>query len=244
MPTIPGCNISFDKVAARRASPSSSRALVSDGRVRSRIDAAARTQVAREIRCKYAADASGGPADSASLKAAELVLQEFLPTLKALPNAEVTRIMCGGCHDFARGPRPSLIFAPARIARPVGESRRRRGLPRGYSAETSRGAAAGAAWIYPAETSRGAGAARTFRGDESKRRRGCRADSPRRRVAAPPRVRPVDIPRRRVAASPAVETWKKETSRGGHDGHSVETRSRPAHAAGTRSTSRTRTTCT
>ena len=57
-------------------------------------------KVAREWRCKYAADASGGPADSASLKAAEELLQSYLPTLKSLPNAEVTRVMCGGCHDF------------------------------------------------------------------------------------------------------------------------------------------------
>ena len=28
------------------------------------------------------------------------MLQSYLPTLKALPNAEVTRVMCGGCHDF------------------------------------------------------------------------------------------------------------------------------------------------
>merc|ERR1719473_1819255 len=69
MPTIPGCNITFDKVA-------------------------------REWRCKYTADASGGPADSASLKAAEELLQEYLPKLKALPGAEVTRVMCGGCLDF------------------------------------------------------------------------------------------------------------------------------------------------
>merc|ERR1719181_553940 len=69
MPTIPGANITFDKVA-------------------------------REWRCKYAADASGGPADSASLKAAEELLQSYLPTLKALPNAEVTRVMCGGCYNF------------------------------------------------------------------------------------------------------------------------------------------------
>ena len=63
-------------------------------------------KVAREWRCKYAADASGGPADSASLKAAEELLQSYLPTLKALPNAEVTRVMCGGCHDFVRRLRP------------------------------------------------------------------------------------------------------------------------------------------
>merc|ERR1719206_240695 len=43
--------------------------------------------VAREWRCKYTADASGGPAESASLKAAEELLQSYLPTLKALPGA-------------------------------------------------------------------------------------------------------------------------------------------------------------
>eukprot|EP00629_Pelagomonadales_sp_RCC1024_P001407 CAMPEP_0119277744 /NCGR_PEP_ID=MMETSP1329-20130426/17794_1 /TAXON_ID=114041 /ORGANISM="Genus nov. species nov., Strain RCC1024" /LENGTH=117 /DNA_ID=CAMNT_0007278235 /DNA_START=44 /DNA_END=397 /DNA_ORIENTATION=- len=57
-------------------------------------------KVAREWRCKYTADASGGPAESASLKAAEELLQSYLPSLKALPNAEVTRVMCGGCQDF------------------------------------------------------------------------------------------------------------------------------------------------
>ena len=75
-------------------------------------------KVAREWRCKYAADASGGPADSASLKAAEELLQSYLPTLKALPNAEVTRVMCGGCHDFVTRPRPcttyKLTHAPLR----------------------------------------------------------------------------------------------------------------------------------
>ena len=72
-------------------------------RARSRVQRADRCDdagVCREWRCKYAADASGGPADSASLKAAEELLQSYLPTLKALPNAEVTRVMCGGCHDF------------------------------------------------------------------------------------------------------------------------------------------------
>ncbi|KAH8065726.1 hypothetical protein JL722_106 [Aureococcus anophagefferens] len=57
-------------------------------------------KVAYELRCKYAGDESGGPANSASLKAAEALLQEYLPALKALPGAEVTRVMCGGCHDF------------------------------------------------------------------------------------------------------------------------------------------------
>ena len=66
-------------------------------RARHRAAATGRRRAAAR---RYAADASGGPADSESLKAAELVLQKFLPTLKALPNAEVTRVMCGGCHDF------------------------------------------------------------------------------------------------------------------------------------------------
>ena len=43
---------------------------------------------------------SGGPAESASLKAAEALLQEYLPKLKALPSSDVYRVMCGGCHDF------------------------------------------------------------------------------------------------------------------------------------------------
>ena len=41
-----------------------------------------------------------GPTDSASLAACEALLQEYLPTLKALPNATVSRIVCGGCGDF------------------------------------------------------------------------------------------------------------------------------------------------
>ena len=35
-----------------------------------------------------------------SLKACEALLQEYLPALKALPGATVTRVMCGGCQDF------------------------------------------------------------------------------------------------------------------------------------------------
>mmetsp|Transcript_87952 Transcript_87952/g.249277 ORF Transcript_87952/g.249277 Transcript_87952/m.249277 type:complete len:118 (+) Transcript_87952:80-433(+) len=58
------------------------------------------TKVAREWRCKYAMDATGGPAESVALKAAQALLVEYLPTLKALPNAEVTRVVCGGCGDF------------------------------------------------------------------------------------------------------------------------------------------------
>ena len=56
--------------------------------------------VLREWRCKYTMDAEGGPANSASLKACEALLQEYLPKLKALPAVEVRRVVCGGCGDF------------------------------------------------------------------------------------------------------------------------------------------------
>ena len=56
--------------------------------------------VAREWRCKYSMDSDGGPANSESLKAAEALLQEYAPKLKALPKAEVRRVVCGGCGDF------------------------------------------------------------------------------------------------------------------------------------------------
>ena len=56
--------------------------------------------VAREWRCKYTAGASGGPGDSASLKACQSLLAEYLPKIKALPKASVTRQVCGGCLDF------------------------------------------------------------------------------------------------------------------------------------------------
>merc|ERR1719183_1445665 len=58
------------------------------------------TKVAREWRCKYAFDADGTPAKSEALKACQALLAEYLPTLQALPNAEVTRVVCGGCADF------------------------------------------------------------------------------------------------------------------------------------------------
>ena len=38
--------------------------------------------------------------ESTALKAAQALLAEYLPALKALPNAEVTRVVCGGCGDF------------------------------------------------------------------------------------------------------------------------------------------------
>ena len=58
------------------------------------------TKVAREWRCKYAMDAEGTPANSTALKECQALLEEYLPVLKALPNAEVTRVVCGGCGDF------------------------------------------------------------------------------------------------------------------------------------------------
>jgi hypothetical protein len=56
--------------------------------------------VAREWRCKYSPGPSGGPGDSESLKACQSLLSEYLPKLKALPGAQVTRQVCGGCLDF------------------------------------------------------------------------------------------------------------------------------------------------
>ncbi|KAL9187248.1 hypothetical protein ACHAXT_001351 [Thalassiosira profunda] len=56
--------------------------------------------VAREWRCKYSPGPSGGPGDSESLKACQSLLDEYLPKLKALPGAKVTRQVCGGCLDF------------------------------------------------------------------------------------------------------------------------------------------------
>jgi hypothetical protein len=49
--------------------------------------------VSREWRCKYTMGASGGPGDSASLKACQALLAENLATLKALPSAEVKRVV-------------------------------------------------------------------------------------------------------------------------------------------------------
>ncbi|KAL3793066.1 hypothetical protein HJC23_003074 [Cyclotella cryptica] len=56
--------------------------------------------VAREWRCKYSPGPSGGPGDSESLKACQALLDEFLPKLKSLPKAQITRQVCGGCLDF------------------------------------------------------------------------------------------------------------------------------------------------
>merc|ERR1740127_211774 len=58
------------------------------------------SNVAREWRCKYSPGESGGPGDSASLKACNDLLTEYLPKLKELPGAEITRQVCGGCMDF------------------------------------------------------------------------------------------------------------------------------------------------
>ena len=57
-------------------------------------------KVAREWRCKYTPGESGGPGDSASLKACQDLLTEYLPKLKELPKASITRQVCGGCMDF------------------------------------------------------------------------------------------------------------------------------------------------
>jgi hypothetical protein len=61
---------------------------------------AASPRVVQEWRCKYSPGESGGPGDSASLKACNDLLTEYLPKLKELPGAEVTRQVCGGCMDF------------------------------------------------------------------------------------------------------------------------------------------------
>ena len=58
------------------------------------------TMVAREWRAKYAMDADGTPAKSTALKAAQALLAEYLPKLKEIPSAEITRVVCGGCGDF------------------------------------------------------------------------------------------------------------------------------------------------
>lgn len=58
------------------------------------------TNVAREWRCKYTPGPSGGPGDSTSLKQCQDLLSEYLPKLKDLPGAQVTRQVCGGCLDF------------------------------------------------------------------------------------------------------------------------------------------------
>jgi len=49
---------------------------------------------------QYSPGESGGPGDSESLKACQSLLDEYLPKLKALPGAQVTRQVCGGCLDF------------------------------------------------------------------------------------------------------------------------------------------------
>jgi hypothetical protein len=52
------------------------------------------TVIAREIRCKWSTDN-----DKASLSAAQAVLEEALPALKA-DGRTVKRVVCGGCQDF------------------------------------------------------------------------------------------------------------------------------------------------
>eukprot|EP00667_Euglena_gracilis_P006452 EG_transcript_6501 len=52
-------------------------------------------RVAREWRCKWSKDN-----DSASLVAAQKVLDQYLPKLKAIEGSHVQRVVCGGCLDF------------------------------------------------------------------------------------------------------------------------------------------------
>ena len=49
---------------------------------------------------QYSPGESGGPGDSESLKACQSLLDEYLPKLKELPGAQITRQVCGGCLDF------------------------------------------------------------------------------------------------------------------------------------------------
>jgi len=51
--------------------------------------------VAREWRCKWSPDD-----DKASLDKLQAELDAVLPTLKAMPGANVQRVVCGGCLDF------------------------------------------------------------------------------------------------------------------------------------------------
>ena len=84
------------------------------------------------------------------------------------------------------------------------ESRRRRGVRRGHSAESRRGAAA-ATWTFRGD--RFAATPRPRRaGDESRRRRGYDVDIPRRRIRGDAGC-DVDIPRRRIRGDAAAATW-------------------------------------
>ena len=54
-------------------------------------------RVCREWRCKFTGDKS----DSASLEAISKIVDEYLPTIKAIsPGVTVNRLICGGCLDF------------------------------------------------------------------------------------------------------------------------------------------------
>uniref|UniRef100_A0A7S0NB29 Uncharacterized protein n=1 Tax=Phaeocystis antarctica TaxID=33657 RepID=A0A7S0NB29_9EUKA len=55
--------------------------------------------VAREWRCKWTDDGGGKASSAALVEIADLV-EEYLPTLKALEGAVVNRAVCGGCLDF------------------------------------------------------------------------------------------------------------------------------------------------
>ena len=55
--------------------------------------------VGREWRCKWKDDGGGKASSQALVEIADLV-DEYLPTLKALDGAVVNRAVCGGCLDF------------------------------------------------------------------------------------------------------------------------------------------------
>lgn len=67
--------------------------------------------IAREWRCKY----TGPAGESKSLEALQKLLEEYLPTLKALEGAKVTRMVCGGCLDFKVRARPATHAATRAI---------------------------------------------------------------------------------------------------------------------------------
>ena len=74
--------------ATRRATTTTTRAMIEIGTTGVRFDT-----VAREWRCKWSEDG-----DKASLASAQKVLDKYLPAMKA--KGSVQRTVCGGCLDF------------------------------------------------------------------------------------------------------------------------------------------------
>jgi predicted TPR repeat methyltransferase len=68
---------------------------VPDGPLQEKAPGVMFNRVAREWRCKWSDDK-----DSASLVEAQQVIDELLPQLRALPGAQVQRVVCGGCKDL------------------------------------------------------------------------------------------------------------------------------------------------